>query len=81
MQEATGSRNEGEVYRYIMLPGQAVSYYVGFQKILEMRQRAMNVLGSKFNLKEFHHVLLSNGQLPLSFLEQLVDAYLEQKSQ
>jgi len=49
--ENMGSRGEGEVRRYIMLPGQAVSYYMGYLKILDLRQKAKDRLGSQFNLK------------------------------
>ena len=63
---------QGEIARYTAWPGQAVSYYVGFLKILELRQKAMDALGGRFDLKAFHHVLLVNGSLPLSILEGLV---------
>jgi uncharacterized protein (DUF885 family) len=59
-----------------MWPAQATSYYVGFLKILELRQKAKEKLGSRFNLKEFHNVVLGSGQLPLEMLEQQVDAYI-----
>jgi uncharacterized protein (DUF885 family) len=65
-----------EVARYIGYPAQATSYYVGYLKILELRQRAMDALGDRFNLKEFHHLLLCNGELPLATLEQLVENYI-----
>ena len=76
MIEAMGSRGEGEVRRYIMWPAQATSYYVGYLKILELRQKAKDRLGSQFDLKQFHHVLLGSGQVPLAMLEQLVEAYI-----
>jgi uncharacterized protein (DUF885 family) len=71
-----GSRGEGEVRRYIMQPGQVTSYYVGYLKVLELRQKAKDQLGSQFDLKQFHQVLLDSGQVPLAILEQLVDAYI-----
>ena len=76
MIEATGSRGEGEIRRYIMWPAQATSYFVGYLKILELRQKAKDLLGSQFDLKQFHHVLLGSGQVPLAKLEQLVEAYI-----
>lgn len=76
MTDARGVQGHGEIRRYIMWPAQATSYYVGFLKILELRQRAKDQLGSRFDLKEFHHVLLDSGQVPLAMLEQLVDAYI-----
>lgn len=63
--------------RYMVMPGQATSYYVGFLKILELRQRTMDALGANFDLKAFHRVVLQNGSVPLSVLEQLVDTYIE----
>lgn len=66
-----------EVTRYAVWPGQAVSYYVGFLKILELRQKAKDALGEKFDLKAFHQLLLANGSVPLSILEELVDAFIK----
>lgn len=78
--EATGfpvSYAQGEVTRYSVWPGQATSYYIGFLKFLELRQKAMEALGDKFDLKAYHHVVLVNGSVPLSILERLVDNYIE----
>jgi len=72
--EATGlTYAQGEIARYSVWPGQAVSYFIGFLKILELRQKAMDALGDRFDMKAFHHVLLENGSVPLSILEVLVD--------
>jgi uncharacterized protein (DUF885 family) len=76
MSEATGYPGEGETRRYIMWPAQATSYYVGFLRILELRQKAKEKLRSRFNLKGFHNVVLGSGQLPLEMLEQQVNAYI-----
>jgi uncharacterized protein (DUF885 family) len=76
MTEATGYPGEGETRRYIMLPAQATSYYVGFLKILELRQKAKDTAGDRFNLKEFHNIILGSGQVPLVMLEQQVDVYI-----
>jgi uncharacterized protein (DUF885 family) len=65
-----------EVDRYIVLPGQAVGYKLGMLKILELRQRAEEALGENFDLKDFHHVVVGNGSLPLEILEQLVTDYI-----
>lgn len=70
---------QAEVARYVSIPGQATAYYVGFLKVLELRERAQNALGNRFDLKEFHNVLLANGTVPLDVLEQLVDAYIQAK--
>jgi len=70
-----------EVGRYVVWPGQATSYMVGMLKIMELRQRAMDSLGDRFDLKEFHRVLLSNGSMPLAVLEKVVDRYIGSKLQ
>ncbi|MDJ0812812.1 MAG: DUF885 domain-containing protein [Woeseiaceae bacterium] len=65
-----------EVERYIVLPGQATAYKVGMMKILELREKAMNELGDKFDLRDFHDVVLKNGAVPLDLLERIVDDYI-----
>jgi uncharacterized protein (DUF885 family) len=65
-----------EVERYMALPGQACAYKVGQLKILELREKARKALGPKFNLKDFHAVVLENGGVPLTLLEQLVDEWI-----
>ena len=70
---------ESEVARYICWAGQATSYKVGMTRILELRQKAKDKLGDRFDLKEFHNVVLSNGSLPLAILERVVDDYIARK--
>lgn len=65
-----------EVERYMAFPGQACAYKVGQLKILELREKARTALGPKFNLKDFHAVVLENGGVPLTLLEQLVDEWI-----
>lgn len=65
-----------EVERYMAMPGQACAYKVGELKILELRARARAALGPRFNLKDFHAVILENGGVPLTLLEQLVDEWI-----
>jgi len=67
-----------EIERYIVMPGQATSYKVGMIKILELRQKAMDTLGDRFDLRDFHDVVLKNGGVPLDILERLVDEYIEE---
>ncbi len=67
----------GEVDRYIVRPAQATGYKIGMLKILDLRQRAMDQLGDRFDLKEFHNVVLGNGSMPLDVLEQVVQDYIE----
>ncbi len=70
-----------EVDRYLVWPGQALSYKIGQLKILELRRRAEKTLGSTFSLRAFHDLLLSEGALPLDVLEERVDAWIaEQKA-
>ena len=68
-----------EVRRYIVWPGQAVSYKVGMMTILDLRQRAMDQLGDDFDWGEFHDVVLTHGSVPLTLLEELVDGYIAGK--
>jgi len=64
-----------EIERYLVQPGQALAYKIGMMKILELRDRAKGVLGSRFDLREFHDVVLRNGAMPLAILERVVDDY------
>jgi len=69
-----------EIERYIIMPGQALAYKIGMMKMLEFRQKAMDALGDKFNIMEFHDVVLGNGSVPMSILEQIIDEWIEGKS-
>jgi uncharacterized protein (DUF885 family) len=68
-----------EVDRYIVNPGQACSYKIGVMKILELREKAKAELGEKFNIKEFHDVILRNGPMPLEVMEREVEKYIDSK--
>ena len=69
-----------EVERYMAAPGQACAYKVGELKILALRAKARAALGAKFDLKDFHAVVLENGAVPLTLLEQLVDEWIRSAS-
>ncbi|CAF4527513.1 unnamed protein product [Rotaria sp. Silwood1] len=70
-----------EVERYFVYPGQACSYMIGCQVILSLREKAQTVLGDKFDLKQFHDVVLLNGSLPLNMLEKIIDEFIKTKMQ
>ncbi|MDQ4087846.1 MAG: DUF885 domain-containing protein, partial [Pseudomonadota bacterium] len=65
-----------EVERYIAIPGQALAYKIGQLKILELRARAEQALGDRFDLKDFHAQVLMTGALPLTVLERKIDDWI-----
>ena len=69
-----------EIERYIVMPGQACAYKIGMMKILELRERAKSELGNKFDLMEFHNVVLKNGAVPLEILDELISEYIANTS-
>ncbi|AJA07537.1 hypothetical protein SKP52_03040 [Sphingopyxis fribergensis] len=68
-----------EVDRYFNWPGQATSYMVGQLKIAELRKRAESELGPRFDIRDFHEAVLSEGALPLDILEEQVTRYIAAK--
>jgi uncharacterized protein (DUF885 family) len=67
------------INRYIVMPSQATAYKIGMIKILELRERAKKQLGNKFDLRQFHDVVLTNSALPLDVLEELVEHWVKSK--
>ncbi|MEQ6123120.1 DUF885 domain-containing protein [Pseudotenacibaculum sp. MALMAid0570] len=66
-----------ETDRYISWPGQALSYKVGELKIRELRKKAEKELGSKFDIREFHEVILEQGTVTLAILENRINNYID----
>ncbi len=67
-----------EIERYVVWPGQATAYKTGQLAILKLREDAEAALGEKFDLREFHEIVLMNGAMPLGILEDVVEAWVEE---
>ena len=65
-----------EVERYAVWPGQACAYMVGREEINRLRDKARAALGTRFDLKSFHDLLLANGSIPLTVMGRLVDQWI-----
>ena len=72
-----GTPSSYEIDRFVVIPAQATGYAIGMIEILALRQKAMEQLGDKFDIREFHQVILGNGAMPLEILERVVDDYIE----
>lgn len=84
MLEKTGNTEDEvtrEIERYVVWPGQATAYKTGQLAILRTRARAEAELGDKFDLREFHELVLGNGAMPLGILEKTVDEWIEAQRQ
>ena len=69
-----------EINRYISWPGQALAYKTGELKIRELRKKAENALGNKFDIRSFHDLVLSQGTVTLSILEKMVERFILEQS-
>jgi len=72
----TEAQARSETQRYMVLPGQATSYKIGMIKIQQLRAKAEEALGDKFDIKGFHDTVLGGGAVPLSVLERMVDQWI-----
>lgn len=68
-----------EIERYIVMPAQATAYKVGMMELLRLRDEARQALGDRFDIRDFHDVVLKNGSLPLTTLRELVMEYIADK--
>jgi uncharacterized protein (DUF885 family) len=68
-----------EIDRYISWPGQALSYKIGELKIRELRNKAENKLDQKFDIRDFHEIILEYGTVTLSILENRINNYILKK--
>ena len=68
-----------EAERYMAIPGQALAYKIGQLKITELRNKAQQELGDKFDIREFHAQVLGDGSLPLAVLETKIDRWIATK--
>ncbi len=68
------------VERHIVMPSQATAYKIGMIKIMELRQKAKDSLGEKFDVREFHDIVLTSGAVPLDILENQIDIWIASKA-
>jgi uncharacterized protein (DUF885 family) len=78
-QPVTRAIAEQRIERYMVLPGQAISYKIGEQKILSLRALAQEKLGKDFDIREFHDQLLKDGAMPLTILEKKIRRWIDSK--
>ena len=67
------------IERYIVMPGQATAYKIGMNKIIDLREDAKTRLGEAFDIRDFHDAILATGPVPLTIMEENVDAYVKAK--
>jgi uncharacterized protein (DUF885 family) len=70
---------EAEVERYIVVPGQALGYKIGDLRIQALRRRAEDALGARFDIRDFHAAILTDGSLPMAVLEAKMERWIESR--
>jgi len=78
-QPLTPAVAEQRIERYMVIPGQALSYKIGEQKILALRKIAQERLGAAFDIREFHDQILKDGAMPLAILEKKIMRWIDSK--
>lgn len=82
MREKTGMPETdvvAEIERYLVMPGQALAYKVGMNTIVRLREEAKTELGSKFDIRRFHDMVLTGGDMPMALLEQRVHQWIAEE--
>lgn len=68
-----------EIERYFVMPGQATAYKVGMMKILDLRKQAQDAMGEKFDIRDYHDIVLRDGAIPLEILADKVKLWIKGK--
>jgi len=74
---ASHENNRKSIERYVVWPAQATAYKIGMRKILELRQRAQDRLGSSYDVRAFHSAVLGNGGMPLGILDSVIERWIQ----
>ena len=69
--------NVRQIERYIVMPSQATAYKIGMLKLQQLRDNAKKILGEKFDIREFHDVVLKDGAVSMPILENNINAWVE----